>query len=437
MQNDRLTIAETPAEEASAHSPARPAGTSHDAPRPRVLHITAVDLTIVALLWPQLRALRCAGYDVRCASTAGSNAAWLEQQGVRHFAVDLRRAITPIADVGALWRLVQSMRRETITIVHTHTPKAALLGVLAARLARVPVIVNTLHGFYFHDEMPRWTRRFYMALAWIGGRCAHLTLSQSAEDIHTAVRLGICRPDAIQLLGNGIDLERFDGGRFDESFRTRKRAEIGIPARTVVLGITARLVIDKGFRDLYEALRRLRAERADFHLVAIGPLDVRRAGHLAADAHREFGLTDCVTWLGPRDDVDELLACMDVFVLPSWREGVPRSVIEAAAMGLPIVATDIRGCREVVAHGENGLLVPTRDPAALAGAIGLLLDDGDLRRRMGNAGRERARREFDERVVCRRILDLYGEQLSRCRLPMPSPQAELEQTLPLRGSFAW
>lgn len=413
--------------------------TPRDAPtaRPRVLQITAVDSTIVALLWPQLRALRCAGFDVCCVSTAGPNAPWLEQQGVRHFAVNMRRAITPIADIGALWRLVRIMRRERVTIVHTHTAKAALLGVLAARIARVPIIVNTVHGFYFHDEMKRFARRFYVGMAWIGGLCTHFTLSQSAEDVDTGVRLRICPPDRIRLLGNGIDLERFNPERFNEAFRRRKRIAIGVPEGVLVIGMIGRMVENKGFLDLFGALRTLRGTRRDFHLVTIGPRDEHRAGSLPADAAHAFGLAECTTYLGPRDDIDELLSCMDLFVFPSWWEGVPRSVIEAAAMGLPIVTTNIRGCREVVVHGENGLLVPTHDPVALADAICRLLDDGEWRRRMGGAGRARALREFDERIVCQRILDLYGEQLHRCRLTMPAPRPELEQSLPVRGPFAW
>ncbi len=408
-----------------------------DEPRPKVLQITSIDTTIVILLWRQIREMLIAGYDVRCACTPGANGAWLQAQGVEFVGIEVNRSITPLGDLKALWKLVRYLRRERITIVHTHTPKAALLGQLAARIACVPVIINTVHGFYFHDKMKRLPWMFYVAMAWIGGRCATMTLSQNAEDINTAVRLGICKRDKIRFLGNGIDLTRFDPSRFDDAFRRQKKAELGVPDGVTVIGIIGRLVVDKGYIELFEAVKTLAAERDDFHLIIIGPEDERRAGQFGADTYKEYGIEDRVTYLGPRDDVDELMACLDVFVLPSWREGFPRSAIEAAAMGVPIVATDIRGCREVVTGGENGVLIPVRDPKAIAGALRTLLDAPDLRTRMGQAGRERAKREFDELVICERVLDLYRELFRAKGLNAPTPRSELDDTLPERGPFVW
>lgn len=411
--------------------------TPRSADPPRVLHVASIDSTLVVLLWAQLRAAQAAGYDVRCASSPGPNRNWLNQHGAAHVAMDIRRRISPWADLRTLYRLCRYLRRERVTIVHTHTPKAALLGQLAAKLAGVPVVLNTLHGFYFHDDMPRLPRTFYTALAWIGGRCASMTLSQNDEDIDTAIRLGISRPDTIRFLGNGVDLTRFNPDRFDADFRRRKRAELGLPDGTFVVGMIGRLVVDKGYLELFEALRLLRTQGRVFHLLMIAPQESQRAGGLPADEYERFGLAGCTTRLDGRDDVDELLACMDIYVLPSWREGFPRSAIEAAAMGLPIVTTDVRGCREVVTDGVNGRLVPPRSPPALAQAIGELLADSEGRQRLGQAGRERARGEFDERVICRRVLDAYAELLKASGVSVPVPRPDLDDALPKRGPFRW
>ncbi len=405
--------------------------------RPKILVVASIDTTLVVLLWAQLRAFQVAGYEVHCACYPGPNRDWLEKHGVRYAGFDIRRSISPWADLCALLKLFRYMRRERITIVHTHTPKAALLGQVAARLARVPIVVNTIHGFYFHDDMPRLSRWFYVAMAWVGGRCADFTLSQNSEDIDTAVSLGICRRDRIRFMGNGIDLSRFSPDRYDAAFRVSKRREIGVPEKTLIVGMVGRLVADKGYVELFEAVKVLLDERQDFHLLIIGPEEEHRAGRLEVDEYEKYGIGSCVRYLGPRDDMAELLACMDVFVLPSWREGFPRSAIEACAMGLPIVTTDVRGCREVVDDGVNGVLIPPRDPHALCDAIRCFLNDGDLRVRMGDAGHRRAVRDFDEQMICGRVVACYAELLnSRC-LSVPEPRSDLDVLLPHRGPFVW
>ncbi len=406
-------------------------------PPVKVLVVTSIDTTLVILLWAQIRAKLVAGYEVHCACTAGRNRAFLTENGVHYHGITVRRAISPFSDLAALWKLYRLMRRERFSIVHTHTPKAALLGQLAAKLAGVPIIVNTVHGFYFHDDMKAPARWFHIAMAWIGGRCATFALSQNSEDVATALRLGISQPDRVGFLGNGVDLQRFDPDRFDHAFRSRKRRDIAVPTDCILIGMVGRLVVDKGYFELFDALASLMGCRSDFHAVIIGAYDEHRAGRFGPEEIARRGLSNCVTYLGPRGDVEECLACMDIFVLPSWREGFPRSAIEAAAMRLPIVTTNIRGCREVVRHDENGLLVPPRTPAALASAIEKLLDDGDLRDRLGRSGYERSRRDFDERIICRRVLNLYGELLDAARLDRPTAIPDRDETLPQRVAYAW
>ncbi len=406
--------------------------------RPKILTLCAVDSTLVVLMWAQLRAMRVAGYEVLTGSTPGPNRQWLEEQGIRYHTFDIRRAISPWADLRTLWRLVRFMRRERIAIVHTHTAKAALLGQLAGKLTGVPVVVNTLHGFHFDEDMHWLQKAFYIVMATVGSRCATMTLSQNRDDIEAAIRLKICSRKRIRYLGNGIDLTRFDPNRFNEDFRKKRRVELGLPLDKKLVLMAARLVEDKGFLEMFEAVRRLGESRDDFRYVFIGVHEPARGGAIPIDEYKRYGIESRTITMAPCGEMEALMACVDVMVLPSRRrEGVPRSLIEAAASSLPIVTTKTRGCRDVVEDGVNGFLVPPKNSEKLGEAIGKLLDDDELRVRMGKAGRERAIERFDEKVVCQRAIGLYEELLTTRKRVVPSPIAELDDHLPKEAPCVW
>ena len=387
----------------------------------KVAHVTTIDLSLRYLLLNQLGAIRQAGYHVTGISTPGPDVAALTAAGIRHLAVPMTRAFTPLADLRALVRLVRVMRRERFTIVHTHNPKPGLLGQLAARLAGVPVVVNTLHGFYFHDHMPARARRFYILLEKIAARCSDLILSQNREDMATATRLGICPPAKIAHLGNGIDVERFSHTRLDSGRQAALRRELGLDGRPVI-GFVGRLVAEKGLLDLLAAARLILAEAPTARFLIIGPVDHEKPDALTSAVAHEYGVAEACVFTGLRQDLPELYALMDVFVLPSSREGFPRAPLEAAAMGVPCVVTDIRGCREAVEPGLNGLRVPLNNPSALATAVLGLLTDPLLAQNMGQRGRALALERFDERQVFAKVLRTYERLLRAKGLPMPSGQ---------------
>ncbi len=189
------------------------------------------------------------------------------------------------------------------------------------------------------------------------------------------------------------------------------RQELGIPTQAVVVGTVGRLVWQKGFRELFEAARRVAASQPAVVFVVVGASDPAKADAIDPDSLASFGEAANVIFTGAREDVECLYPAFDVFVLPSYREGFPRSAMEAAATGLPIIATDIRGCRQVVTHGLNGFLVPLHDVERLTSAIEELVDDGELRRRMGQAGRRKAEVDFDDRTVVAKTLAAYERVL--------------------------
>jgi glycosyltransferase involved in cell wall biosynthesis len=376
------------------------------APPVRVAHIATSDLSLNYLLKNQLAHFREAGYEVTGISARGEHATALAAAGVEFIEVPMSRSMSPLADLRALWRLWRVLRREKFDIVHTHTPKGGLLGQYAALLARVPLRVHTIHGLYFPGFMRPEQRRFYVWLERITLAFSHHNFSQNPEDIPVAIAERIARPERLEQIGNGIDLTRFDPARITPERRRRLRAELGWGDGELVVGMVARLVEEKGYREAFVAAREVAARVPRARFVFIGGFEPKPDA-IKPDALATYGLERVAKLAGHRDDVDQLYGAMDVFMLPSHREGMPRGLMEAAAMGLPCVATDVRGCRQTVDDGVTGLLVPVRDPAALAAALERLLRSPEDRRRMGAAGRAKAVREFDERVIIDAILAAY------------------------------
>ena len=379
----------------------------------KIAHVTTVDVSLRFLLLNQLQSLREAGYEVVGISSPGSQVAHLEAAGIRHIPVPMTRNFTPLADLVSLWRLYRVMRREHFTIVHTHTPKPGLLGQLAARMARVPIVVNTLHGFYFHDQMPAAWRRFYITTEKIAAYCSDVLLSQNSEDIQTAIREGICARQKITFLGNGIDVRRFNRVALNPEDLRRKRQELGLSPDAPVVGFVGRLVAEKGIVELLHAARIILTRKPEVRFLFVGPADSEKKDALTPETARHFGVAHACIFTGKRADMPELYATMDVFALPSHREGFPRAPMEASAMEVPCVLTNIRGCREVIENNRNGLLTPLGDVQALADAILDLLDDPEKARRMGEQGHAMAAEHFDEQLVFEKVKAEYARLLSQ------------------------
>jgi glycosyltransferase involved in cell wall biosynthesis len=375
----------------------------------KVVHITTIDGSLRYLLLNQLQSIQEAGYEVSAISAPGSHVPEVEKAGIRHLAVPFVRSssLKPFADLIAFWHLYQTMRRERFTIVHTHTAKPDLYGQMAARLAGVPVVMSTLHGFYFHEHMrPMW-RRFYIALSKLSARFSDVILSQNSEDIKTAAVEKICLPERIKFLGNGIDVVRFNRERLDPAVLDQTRQGLGLEPGTPVVGFVGRLVRDKGLLELFEAAKLVLQQHPHAKFLIVGPDNREKSDALSPETARDYGVADACIFTGRRHDMPELYALMDVFVLPSHREAFPRAPMEASAMGVPCVVTNVRGCREAVEDGRNGCLVPLGDSRALAEAISGLLRDQERARQMGLAGRQIALERFDEQHVFAKVKSEY------------------------------
>lgn len=402
--------------------------TAGDRTRRRLVHLTTTDISLELLLGPQLTAFGEAGYEVIGVSAPGPFVTAIEARGVRHVPLsNATRAMAPHKDVLAIVELTRLFRTLRPDIVHTHNPKPGLYGRLAARAAGVPVVVNTVHGLYALPEDPLAKRIVVYGLERIAATCSDAELVQNPEDLVT-LRTTLREPaHKLTLLGNGIDLGRFGDRTDSAALRRRVRGELGVRDDTLVVGAVGRLVLEKGYVELFEAWHRLHSRHPDAMLVVVGPADDEKSDAMPPELIRRAE-ADGVRFLGMRDDIEALYCGMDLYVLASHREGFPRSAMEAAAAGLPIVATDIRGCRQVVDDGVTGVLVPPRNPERLHDAIDELLRDPRRRAAMSDAAIRRSRAEFDQEQIISTTLEVYRSLLSndrvhagRARRRRPSP----------------
>jgi len=351
-------------------------------------------------------ALQRQGYEVLLISPAGPYGDKLRALGLRWESVPMaRRSLNPLREAALLWHLVRLLRREQPTLVHGFTIKCAVYGSLAARLAGVPARVNAVAGMGYVFTSPQLKARLLrpvvrglLRLA-LGGSGARLIL-QNADDVALFRQAGLVDPEHIRLIrGSGVNCAQFAAG-----MRARPPGD----GRMRVL-LASRLLWDKGLAEFVAALRQLRLQGRTVHALLAGTPDPGNPATVPEATIREWVAEGLVTWLGHVDDVAGLLGSVDVVVLPSHREGLPRTLVEAAACGLPLITTDVPGCREVVSDGVDGLLVPKGDSKALAQAIRRLQENPELARRLGAAARLKARSQFDEHIVIQRTLEVYAE----------------------------
>jgi glycosyltransferase involved in cell wall biosynthesis len=370
----------------------------------RMCVLTTIGPSIQTHYRGRLEYFNAHGFDVTVVCASSELDDEIRARGVRLHTAPLTRVIAPWQDLRALWNLWRFFRRERFDLIEVGTPKAALIGSIAARLAGAPCVIHLLHGLACQglDGVLGWLARVSAA---IPCRLAHETISVSPSAREDAHRIGICARGRMRVLGrgtcNGVDVRRFSPTQRQLGGTVRGRWRI--PPDAVVLGFIGRLTRDKGLVELAGALR----EMQEVVLLLVGSYDERDR---PPDEVIEFLSSDPrVRQVGFQTDVVAFLAAMDILVLPSYREGFPAVLLEAAAMGLPVVATNATGCRDAVEPDVTGLQVPVGDTAQLRSALERLVNDAELRRTMGAAGRRRVAEHFDQQ----RVWALYVEEYRR------------------------
>jgi glycosyltransferase involved in cell wall biosynthesis len=315
--------------------------------------------------------------------------------------------------------LVRLMRQERYHVVHTHNPLAAFIGRIAARISRIPIIIYTVHGFNFHEGTPRLRRSLSMVAERIVGRWTHLVFSQSKEDYELIVRSRIVKPNRALWIGNGIDPVVFDSARFAPEDRRRIRVSLGIPDNARVAGMLTRYSSEKGMFEFIRAAAAISLRMPEAWFMIVGGAIWGKSNRPTDESLRayaeEHGIAKRLVLPGFRKDAPAMMAAMDVFCLPSYREGLPRSIIEAMAMELPVVASDIRGCREEVVDGETGFLIPVRDSRALADKLTYLLENPQVACEFGRRARAIVLEDFVEADVVQKQITVIKQTLARNR----------------------
>ncbi|GBQ56763.1 glycosyltransferase family 4 protein [Komagataeibacter swingsii] len=350
----------------------------------KILEITNVDFSLRQFLFPLMQALRDQGHDVVGVCADGPLLADVRACGLRVEAVPMSRTLSPLAQWRAWRGLVGLIRAERPDMVHAHMPISGLLARFAAWWCGVPCIAYTCHGFLFNQPGSRVRRAMALVLEWLAGKVTDIYLTVSEQEARDARRLHI-HPCATAI-GNGRDPAVFHPM---PGQRAALRAQMGVGAGQVVILAVSRLVRGKGYPELLAAMLAL-PDNAVLWIVGERLPSDRGVDLGACFAAARAALGARMVMFGYRADVAPIMAAADIFVLPSHFEGLPMSVIEAMLCGLPVVASDISGPCEQVVAGETGLLVPPGDVARLAAALDLLVHDGALRQRMGDAGRIRA-----------------------------------------------
>ncbi|KAA6187492.1 glycosyltransferase family 4 protein [Thiohalocapsa marina] len=371
---------------------------------PRLLYLITVDWFFVSHFLERAEAARQAGYEVVVMARLGAEAERLRAAGLR--VVDwpvARSGVNPLRELRSLWRVVRAYRRLRPTLVHHVALKPILYGSIAARLCGIRRVLNAPVGMGFVFASGRPLARLMRPLMGVALRAllnppGSRVVFENRDDLAAAERKRLVRPDAAVLIrGAGIDLSR--------------APVLPEPSGRPRVLLVARMLWDKGVGELVAAARQLKAAGVDAEFVLVGAPDAENRACIPEQQLRDWQSEGLVTWLGHRDDVMTLLAGAAIVTLPSYREGLPKSLLEALAAARPVVATDVPGCREVVIDGETGFLVPPRDPVRLAEALAALLGSAELRQRFGAAGRRLAEQAFSSQQVCRETMRVYSRLL--------------------------
>ena len=358
---------------------------------------------------PLAKHLREQGVEVIMVSPIGPYGKKIETEGFRWIAVPmLRRSLNPITEIGLLWRLFKIYRDEKPDLAHHFTIKCVVYGGLVASAAGTHGVVSAVTGlgyvFIGNDFKAKILRPIVRQLLRfvIAGRNRRLIL-QNPDDRQIFLKAGLIKNEHIRLIaGSGVDTQRFQP--------STKHVLLAQSCARVVFA--ARLLWDKGVSEFMEAAQQLYSQGIKAEFVIAGDPDPGNPASIPEETLIKWGELPFITMLGHVTDMAALLESADIMVLPSYREGLPRSLIEAAAAGLPIVTTDVPGCRETVENGVNGYLTPVRDSSALAVALKKILENPVLAKQMGVAGRAKALAEFDERLVFTKTEAVYSELMS-------------------------
>ena len=391
-------------------------------PSKTLVQITTVPMSL-GFFTGQIGYMKARGFEIQAISSPGADLKkFAEREQVAVYAVRMSRRIAPLRDLVAIFHLWRKLRRIRPHIVHAHMSKAGLLGAIAAWLARVPVCIYHNHGMALSSAkgykriLLRWAEK-------TSSFFAHEVIYVAYSVRDAALAECLCPKEKMKVILsiNGLDAAgRFNPSNVGIRARARVRLKHGIPADAFVVGFVGRIFRIKGLVEVVTAWNTLSELYDSLHLLVVGDFDLRDP--LPQEVERRLRNDPRIHLTGFIDDTPPLYTAMDLLVLPSYHEGLGYSLIEASAMTLPVVATRIPGCVDAVEDGVTGMLVPPRDAAALADAIRTYLNHPELRRKHGQAGRQRVLRDFRPEAIWEALYQEYVRLLREKGLPSPPPR---------------
>ncbi|MGS4343983.1 glycosyltransferase family 4 protein [Myroides odoratus] len=376
----------------------------------KLIRITTVPQSLRGLLRGQLRYMANHGYEVIGISSPGEALQDVQQnEGVPTVAIEMKRTISPVSDLKALIRLIQFFRKEKPEIVHTHTPKAGLLGMMAAKITGVPYRLHTVAGMPL-TVATGWKRVLLGKMEALTYACATKVYPNSfglekiilAEKFTTSEKLKVIGKGS----SNGIETSQFNPAVISDNVRTVLREELQIKEDEMVFLFVGRVVKDKGINELVKAFVQLHVEYPESHLVLVGNFE-RNLDPILPSTEKLIEDHNNIHAVGFKTNINEYFFMGDVFTFPSYREGFPNVVMQASAMQLNSIVSDINGCNEIIKEGHNGWIVPVKNSDALYDRMKWCLENKELSCQMGLKGREIIQRDYERQFVWSQILEEY------------------------------
>lgn len=334
------------------------------------------------------------------------------QKGVKFKNIEIRRSINILSLFKSIYRFYFFFRNEKFDLIEVHSPIASIIVRIAAKLAGCNKVVYKVHGFYFHEYMPIFLRFFHISIEFLLSKLTNTILTVSKEDYVITSILGMKNPKKINYLGNGVNVDKFSPS--SEENKNYLRKKFNLEKQDLVIGCVGRLVVEKGFLELFDAFKLLADEFPNMKLLICG--EKLKSDHAKGINYElkklENEFQGRIILPGNISNIHEAYKCMDIFCLPSWREGMPFTLIEASMSGLPLIATDIRGCREVIMENYSGLLIDLKNKKSLTKSLKYLLRNKSIRKKYGNKAHQIALRNHNEQTIIKKEILILKKLLT-------------------------
>lgn len=382
----------------------------------KICQLCAVDFTLKFFLLPLIDGMTKEGWQVEAVCSDGPYIKNLVQEGYNIKNIDIPRNLNLILIFSAIYNLYRLFKKEKYDIVHVHTPLASIIARIAAKLSGVKLIIYTAHGFYFHENMRPLKFYFFVILEKIFGFITDILFTQSFEDQQFAIKFNFLSKKKIFNIGNGVDINKFNPNNIKT--KTLFKSKLMIPKGSFTIGLICRLVKEKGLLEFLNAAEKVSENFPHVYFVIVGErLKSDHNGSVEKQIIKtKTKIGKKILFLGNRNDVPQILSILDLYCLPSWREGMPRSIIEAMMMGKPVLATNIRGSREQIINQKTGVLVPVNSSISLEKEMINLIQDKKKCYKYGLAGRKRALKYYDEKKIINLQIQIIKSQIKKLRI---------------------